>query len=924
MQKFKKFENIFILLLLLSAIAAYFIFGSIHLTKFVTADEHYWTYERIPQYWDALASGKLKKTLINDKPGITVALVSSPGLLFEKDPEDNFKKIDEDLKTFNVANTENVNRAFRLPILIFNGFFLLYFFWIIKKLTDNGWIAVWSAIFIGLSPILIGISQIINPDALLWTFSAASIFTFFTLLEKKERKFIWLTALFTGLAILTKYTANILIPFYFLLIFLHYIFVHEDSGAERMSAYFLESFKQFALILLGMVATITFFLPAIWIKPIYLYRATLGFTEDSQIIMLMIAGIIAAIISLFLLDRYYSKNKFLFASLNYCKKYKSTFKIFILAIVLIFLILIIGRNIFGEWPLFKIVQFDIKELGNSDKLGHPMDLFEMILFEFNPLVFSLTPIVLILALFAWTRSIFSKDSPYFFHILSITIFILAYFTASIMMEVASTVRYSIILYPLLAFLAAIGLWTLIGIIRSQKAYLPLILGLCVFILSVASLTFSKPYYFNYTNSLLSKQHLISDAWGYGGYEAAQYLNSLENAENLTIWSDYYGVCEFFKGKCIMEYNMETGKYSIDYYVLTRRGKIRYFQYNSKWDADNGIKVESYYNDPDPLWKLEIGERPENYIKIFESDDTLRASIITDIDHCPSRAAASTEQLDAFLSSSREKSTDFIISLGDNASHRLRSCSETADMDARYVADYLRASQLPTHFVLGDHDIASETESYRNWLETTGREKTFYSFDLKDFHIVVLDTVLGGEPMEEPCSEAENCLKIVTRLSDLKSMNYAAYQEKYVDSAINPRTEQALLRNAWETENSRRNLTRSWGIRDRGRISESELQWLEEDLRSTPKSNILIFSDHPLFQFTLGKKSYDIANGDKTREILAKSQKKIVAISGEAHLWHEEKQGNVQYYIIDEFRKNNGSWAYFTWDKDGFTLDKETH
>lgn len=921
MHHFKKNLPLFFLSM---TIFAYFIFGSIHLTKFVTADEHYWTYERIPQYWDALVSGKIKKTLINDKPGITIALISGSGLLFEKNPEDNFKKIDEDLKTFDVSNTENVNRAFRLPILIFNGFFLLYFFWIIKKLTDNGWIAAWSAILIGLSPILIGISQIINPDALLWTFSSASIFTFFALLEKKEKKLIWLTALLTGLAILTKYTANILIPFYFLLIFLHHIFIDEDHGAKKMGSYFLERFKQFALVLLGMLATVTFFLPAIWVKPIYLYRATLGFSEEPQMIMLAIMGIIIAIISLFFLDKHHFKNKLFFASLKYCRKYRSVSKIFILTIILIFAILIIGRNIFDGWPLFKTVPFDIKELDYANKLGHPMNFFEIILFEFNPLVFSLTPTILILALFAWTRSLFSKNSPHLFHIFSITIFILFYFAASIMMEVATTVRYSIIIYPLLAFLAAIGLWNIMELMRSKKIRLPILLSLCIFSFSVLSLFLIKPYYFNYTNSLLPKDGLISDAWGYGGYETAQYLNSLENAENLTVWADYYGVCEFFKGRCITEYNLETGKYSIDYYVLTRRGEIRYGKGWLKWIKPNGVKVSDYYGKNDPIWKLEIDGRPENNIRIFKADDELRAAIITDIDHCPSRAPVSTEQLDNFVNFSKEKDADFVISLGDNASHRLRNCSDTADMDARYVADYLRSSGLPTHLVLGDHDIASETVSYQNWLETTGRTGTFYSFDLKDFHIIILDTVLGGEPMEEACSEDENCSMLEARLSDLKSMDFAAYRKKYADSDIHFQTEKNLIKNAWEAENSRRNLTHSWGVRDRGRLSESQLKWLETDLGSTIKSKILVFSDHPLFRFASSKKSYDIVNGDKARDILAKSQKEIVAISGEAHLWHEERQGNIQYYIVDEFRKSNGSWAYFTWDKDGFALTKETH
>ncbi|KKQ53516.1 MAG: hypothetical protein US70_C0002G0004 [Parcubacteria group bacterium GW2011_GWD2_38_11] len=306
------------------------------------------------------------------------------------------------------------------------------------------------------------------------------------------------------------------------------------------------------------------------------------------------------------------------------------------------------------------------------------------------------------------------------------------------------------------------------------------------------------------------------------------------------------------------------------------------------------------------------------------DNELRTAIITDIDHCPSREAASTEKLDAFIDFGGEKKADFMISLGDNASHRLRSCSTTADMDARFIADYLRTSTLPTHFVLGDHDIESDIKSYQNWLETVKKNETFYSFDLKNFHIIVLDTVLGGEPMSLSCQEDAYCTLIENRLSELNKIAFKAYAQKYADAKKSIKEEKDALNSILQEVYDSKKITRSWGVRDRGQILEKELAWLAADINATQHSRVLVFSDHPLFKFASQKKVYDIANGDKAREILEKSGKEIVAISGEAHLWHEEKQGNIQYYIIDEFRKSNGSWAYFTWNKDGFRLEKETH
>ena len=206
---------------------------------------------------------------------------------------------------------------------------------------------------------------------------------------------------------------------------------------------------------------------------------------------------------------------------------------------------------------------------------------------------------------------------YFFYAFSITFFVLVYYLAYIFMDVVAIVRYSIVIYPLLCFLAALGLWQAHMVLKKYVQRTKIIFTFLAIIVSFFSLYWARPFYFNYTNFILPQKHIISDAWGYGGYEAAQYLNSLPDSKNLTVWADYYGVCEFFIGKCLTDYNLATGLYNIDYYVLTRRGEIRYWQGQSRWDLPGGVKVSPYYENPVPLWKLEIGNRPENNIRIFK-------------------------------------------------------------------------------------------------------------------------------------------------------------------------------------------------------------------------------------------------------------------------------------------------------------------
>ena len=80
-------EKTFVFSMLLISILSFFAFGFFHIDKFETTDEHLWKYGRIKQYWQAVKTQDWEKTYINDKPGVTVALVSGFGLLSHPDPE---------------------------------------------------------------------------------------------------------------------------------------------------------------------------------------------------------------------------------------------------------------------------------------------------------------------------------------------------------------------------------------------------------------------------------------------------------------------------------------------------------------------------------------------------------------------------------------------------------------------------------------------------------------------------------------------------------------------------------------------------------------------------------------------------------------------------------------------------------------------
>jgi len=612
-----KKKKIYAVIFLASSLVIFFAFGFYRLSKFETTDEHYWIQERIPQYWEAVSERKWKQTLINDKPGISLAYVSGFAMFFEKNVE-LYTNPEKHVSVYNPAATERLNFVFRVPILIFNGLFSIFFFWIIRRISKNDWLALWFSSFILLSPILLGISRIINPDTLLWVFSTAVIFSFIAFLESKEKKFIIFTSLFLGCALLSKYIATVLFPFLFILLILDLIRNYEKWNEEKqLKINFLKLSSYYWAVVLASFAFFAFLFPAVILdKDYYQQKTIITILFELKLIFLFLILV----------------NAFILTAVNFLKKeyiisiYKRLAKLRDISAKLVYLVLaLIFILILANWTLghdfmnLSRIPFDArKDLVFSQ--GLPLN--QKILLEFYPLVYSLSPLVIISLLFLWIRSLFRKNS-FDWITFPASLFLLAYIAASLVNNLLTTIRYSIMLYPLLFFLASVGVFEFLKIFSFSKIKgKEFIISLVILLAGLTSLWGSKPFYFEYTNILLPKNYLITGSWGEGGYEAAQYLNSLPDAKNLTVWTDYSGTCEFFVGKCLNLYEVKNLKNSINYYVLTRRGEIRYNPDSIRWPGNpNNVDAYMYYKKENPAWKLEINGRPGDFIKIYQSDAT---------------------------------------------------------------------------------------------------------------------------------------------------------------------------------------------------------------------------------------------------------------------------------------------------------------
>jgi hypothetical protein len=657
--------------LLVIALAIYFIFGFHHLSDSISADEHFWLpnsgTERIADYWEAIGKGKWKDTRINDKPGITLAWTSGIAMLFD-DAKSQIVTSDHTFKQFNPAETKKINFLYRLPILLLSGLFSLFFFWIIKKITGDDWIALLSATGILLSPVLLGISQIVNPDSLFWIFGAASLFSFYAYLQNEGtgKKLAFLASLFLGLALASKYVSVIFFPFFFFMLVAYFFFNYESwrGRAEEFSKIILKKCLTYIGVIIGGMLLFAILMPASFVEPKVFYAGTIGFPGMQPIFWsTIILNILLILDSLIIKSRVL---RFLFEKLEIARRHGDKIIYFILAGTVVFVLI----NWLSRQGIVELsgVSFDTKTKDSFSRLPYLTRYAS----EFVPLIFSLTPLALLSLIYLWIKGIF-KELPYKSFTFILSAFFLIFYIAVIEQGLLVTVRYSIILFPLAAVLSAIGIldffrtswdkiskralvvfisvfsiviiWQIINLVQfyllsgdSQKNFVKFayrtetsnilfltaagVLAFVIYkyfpweklkqvsktwiytgvmILSIFSLWLISPFYFSYTNELLPKNYIISGAWGYGGYEAAQLVNSFTDAQSLTVWADSYGFCEFFVGKCIHKSKVNTTKYPIDYYFLTLQATLP--------------MNFSHPTEKDPVWKLYIDGRSKSFLKL---------------------------------------------------------------------------------------------------------------------------------------------------------------------------------------------------------------------------------------------------------------------------------------------------------------------
>jgi 4-amino-4-deoxy-L-arabinose transferase-like glycosyltransferase len=609
---FKNRENVIVWLIFGIIILTNFFFGYSHLSQYSAVDEPYWTYDRTPDYWNNIKEHDWKGTKINDKPGIMVALISGPGLLFENPLLTKFMrrhvKTDADL-----ALVQKINFAFRLPIYLFCFIGLGLYFFLVKKLLGK-FIATVSLIFIGLSPIVLGQSLIINPDSLLWIFLPLSIISYLVYQKNNDRKFLYLAGAMMGFSILTKYVANLLYIFIPAMILIDYFFRTEKTNT---AAYFKKATKDFIIFTLISFAIYTLLFPAVWVNLKLLLKGTF-FSKPFEKIWPFYFGLFGAAF----LDIFLNKSRIISFFIKIVDRLKKINFSRYFGWLTLSIIAFAGMNVYlgMKFYNFQTILASPKSSGDIVKnlVGLPGNFFA----GYYALIFGLTPIVSLLFLAAIIFFITDKKPgnnvarKYIF--ISI-LFLFFYYLGSSASGVGATVRYQIALYPLTMIAAAIGVSWLFEKIKNKKSYHQYLIYLILFLFSAFSLFMIKPFYLAYSSYLLPNQYVLNlKGMGDGNYEVAQYLNNLPNADKLFIWSDKGGVCESFRGRCIIgQKKSDIEGITFDYFVTSIDRKSKNTKSNSIMKKQ--FDFDKLYDPNVYDYRVIIGGRINNFVKVVSAE-----------------------------------------------------------------------------------------------------------------------------------------------------------------------------------------------------------------------------------------------------------------------------------------------------------------
>jgi hypothetical protein len=238
----------------------------LNLDVFLTVDEPLFL-DHARKFADGLASGDFSQTLGIGYPGVTVAWWAAP--------------------VVGLAQTElGAYVAGRFVTVLVNGLLLLVMYSLARSLLGR-WPALLGVGLLALDPYVMAYSRLLHIEAPLAFFMTLAGLTFLLWLRDTRWRWLLLTGLFTGLALLTKSTALLLGPMLVAML-TGWTLISTKQPIEEVASrftFYVSRFTFYAtlqkltgLLVIALLAAAVFFIlwPAMWVDPIQALNLTFG------------------------------------------------------------------------------------------------------------------------------------------------------------------------------------------------------------------------------------------------------------------------------------------------------------------------------------------------------------------------------------------------------------------------------------------------------------------------------------------------------------------------------------------------------------------------------------------------------------------------------------------------------------------------
>ena len=244
------------------------------------ADANHWI-KRSSFFTKAISSGDFSESLQSRHPGVTRMWLSGPSMgayvffrLWREGGLDQLEKLSSIKYQEFFQKFPRVLFFAKLPSTLLISISLIICYMLLRKLLPEE-IALLASVLMALDPFFIAHSRVIQLDALMTIFLLISVLGLQVYLTLNQRKYLFLSGIAGGLALLTKSPALFLIPFVFLAVGLK---IFEYTGEKKgMKPDIMKMISVIPLnYILLMLIVIVILYPAMWTNPIETLRETYG------------------------------------------------------------------------------------------------------------------------------------------------------------------------------------------------------------------------------------------------------------------------------------------------------------------------------------------------------------------------------------------------------------------------------------------------------------------------------------------------------------------------------------------------------------------------------------------------------------------------------------------------------------------------